>query len=226
MEQRKAPGVANAAAGTPLTNKEGKSFIGGAAPEFKRPGTDEFANDPRTGANNAKAEAEESPPEFEETCSGCSDPISGDWLFCPSCGMEMNSGNYAKALSLELTEDDLSEYLFKGCLTKEVPLTAGKTAVFKTLVGGESESIETKLYEEFKDKETTQMAYLNRAAVVNLSFGWLRFDDQVLGDSPESRAERLSNFGVHLIDMASKKWTLFNRAVGAMLENSDILKNS
>jgi hypothetical protein len=60
---------------------------------------------------------------------------------------------------------------------------------------------------------------------MNLSYGWVSFDGVSFGDTPTKRQERLEgSIGVHLLDIASKKWSLFNRAVSAMLEDPEVIK--
>ena len=80
--------------------------------------------------------------------------------------------------------------------------------------------------EVLKDNDATQRQWQNIVALVNLSYGWVKFDGKILGETPKERYERLEKtIGTHLIDIASRKWSLFNRSVQQMLEDPDALKN-
>lgn len=226
------PGVAPVPAGTPTQTPEGRTFIGGKSREFQRGGPPdrEFTEDPRTGMMNVPSGdvvSDDQTDEAEVTpCMGCAQPVSQEWIHCAYCGAFLYQGNPAKAIGIEITEEDIGEYLFKGYLVKDVELTHGKKATFKTLIPKEGYAIEDTVMEMFKDKDATQNRYSNTYALVNLSYGWMRFDGQSLGDTPEKRLQHLQEaIGIHLLDIASKKWNLFNRAVTAMLEQPDIVKN-
>lgn len=217
------PGVAPVPAGTPTENLQGRTFIGGKSEQFQksvRSGTAVVADTPMP-------EVKKPPPkEDAELCSACSEEIKKEHLYCSTCGLELGRRDIVKALGIELTEEDLSEYLFKGYLVKQVPLVHGKMATFKTLLPSESNAAETTVMEYFKDQEATNAQWSNVYAQIYLSYGWIKFDNTPLGDTAKKRREFIDNsIGVHLLDIASKKWNLFNRALAVLLEDPDALKN-
>ena len=219
--EKHAPGVAKVPEGTPTQDLQGRTFIGGKSREFAKgssPQIDPIPVDEEPVEKQSKEDL--------DLCASCGAELPQGASFCPSCGAETEQQNFAKMLGLELTDDDIAEYLFKGYLVKDITLVKGKKATFKTLLPTEGYEIEDKLMEMFKEKDATQNQYSNAYALINLSYGWMKFDDQSLGESPEKRMDRISkSIGVHLIDLASKKWNQFNRAVAQMLEEPDIIKN-
>lgn len=223
---RETPGVAPVPAGTPTENLAGKSFIGGKSKQFQgatRSVPEEVRMAP---APDVPVKVEDVPEEDQERCSACDGLVEDAHLFCPTCGLDLTRKDVASALSIKLTDDDIGEYLFKGYLVKEVPLIKGKMATFKTLTPAEANAAEEAVTKLFKDRDATNAQLANVYAQVYLSYGWVKFDGASLGDTPESRKEFIDNkVGVHLVDMASKKWNLFNRAISAMLEDPDVLKN-
>lgn len=223
-----APGLANVPAGTPTSTPDGRSFIGSKSKEFggSRPVPKTIVA-PAVGAipDEAKPEPEEPDKELS-TCSRCSFAVPDGAVFCPACGMELDRHGLAKALGITLDEKDLSDYLFQGYLVKEVPLVHGKMALFKTLLPSESEKIEQMMMERFGNDQVTNKLWVNAYSIITLSYGWVKFDDTGFGDTPEKRFEHIQErTGAHLVDLASLKWNQFNRAVGAMLEDPEAIKN-
>lgn len=217
-----APGVAPVPIGTPTQTPSGKTFIGGKSREFQAAARQVQEADIE---ETAKKKEEEKVDESAKPCPVCNEPIDPKYVFCGFCGLELGRKSLVGALGIELTDDDVSEYLFKGYLAKEITLTHGKKGMFKTLLPKESYDIENKVTERFKGGDATHNQYNNYHALMNLSYGWVSFDGVSFGDTPAKRQDRLeSSVGVHLLDIASKKWSLFNRAVSAMLEDPEVIK--
>jgi hypothetical protein len=223
------PGMAPVPPGTPTANPHGRSFIGGKSKEFqaarRTPTGAKMAAPPDTEEPQKPAE-EEAPEETGIPCSSCGADVQEDHLFCSMCGLEQGRKDVIKALGVELTEEDLSEYIFKGYLVKDIPLVHGKMGTFKTLLPIEANACEDAITDRFKDKDATNTQWTNVYAQMYLSYGWIKFDGNSLGETPEKRSEFIDkSIGVHLLDIASKKWSLFNRAIAALLEDPDALKN-
>ena len=227
MENRNnAPGIAPVPQGTPTQNPDGRSFIGGKSREFqaskREPGSPAIATTP----DIKEKPKDEEPEPSGLPCSSCGSDVLGEHLYCPTCGLEQGRKDVLKALGIKLTEEDLSEYLFKGCLIKDIPIIHGKMGTFKTLLPIEANECEDAITDRFKDRDATNTQWSNVYAQMYLSYGWIRFDGNSLGDTPEKRRDFIDkSIGVHLLDIASKKWSLFNRAVQAMLEDPDAIKN-
>lgn len=232
MENQKVmPGVVNANPGTPTQLPNGKHFIGGRSPQFGNKAVSSQV--PNAYENNEQKQEVRPEPESdpeksadELQCIACGSDVKSSDAYCSSCGADQNRGDLSAALGVKLGEDDLSEYLFKGYLVKEVPLIKGHKALFKTLTPVESNKVEETVLSLFKDKDPTNDQWMNTRVISYLSYGWIKFDGTSLGETPEDRMEHLNkSVGVHLVDLASKKWNLLNRAVSSMLEEPNIIKN-
>jgi hypothetical protein len=213
-----APGIAQPLPGTPTHHPDGHSFIGGKAKEM--------SPRVRTEHHEGETQEEKESEKEEEKCPNCTEKLGDDFLFCPMCGIELGRKGIAKALGIELTQDDISEYFFKGYIVKELELAHGKKGIFKTLLSNELDELDTKMTERFKDQDASQGQWENIRAITGLSYGWIKFDGVKFGETADSRFEYLmGKVGPHLIDIASKKWNLLNRAVQAMLEDPEVIKN-
>ena len=220
------PGVASVPPGTPTENPAGRSFIGGKSKEFQA--AKRVSEKPTMAAPpDVPGKTEDGEPETEGMlCTACESTVLEEHIFCPTCGLEQGRKDVIKALGIELTEEDLGEYIFKGYLVKDIPLTHGKMETFKTLLPVEANACEDAITDRFKDRDATNTQWTNVYAQMYLSYGWIRFDGNSLGETPEKRRDFIDkSIGVHLLDIASKKWSLFNRAIAVMLEDPDALKN-
>ncbi len=230
----KAPLIANAEPGIPTSLPGGKSFIGGKSSHFGGSSPtptsapqnavldDDVSSSPEPKQESEKNEQDK----VSLTCHVCGSDVL-DWhAYCPSCGADRGSGDVSKALGLELNEEDLSQYLFKGYLVKEIEIIKGHTVLFKTLLPVEVSEAEEKLVNIFRDKTPTDAQWVNTNAQISLSYGWIKFDGTSLGKTPDERYEHIGkSIGVHLMDAASKKWNLFNRAISNLLADPDAIKN-
>jgi len=214
MENRIAP----VPVGTPTQTPNGKTFIGGKAAEFNR----STRTSPQEESSSEKVALEP----IDQKCSACGDTNEPDSSFCSSCGTELGIKGIEESLGVEFTDDDISEYLFKGYIAKEIPLFRDKMAVMKTLLPKEASAAEDFVVAHFQGKEATQSQWSNVDALTYLSFGWTKFDGNSLGGTQGERYATIEGtIGVHLLDIASKKWSLLNRAVTELLEGPKV-KNS
>lgn len=218
-----APGIAPPQPGTPTHHPDGHSFIGGKAKEMG------MRRDLAGSESQLQTQPEKESPkkkEKDEKCPACGEGIEEDHLFCTQCGVELGRKDVARAIGIKLTDEDVSEYFFKGYLVKEIEIAHGKKGLFKTLLPKEMDELESKMMERFKDRDVSQAQWSNVSAITGLSYGWVKFDGVSLGETPDDRFEYLmGKMGPHVIDIASKKWTILNRSVQAMLEDPDVIKN-
>ena len=222
MEKHRTPGVAPVPAGTPTENLEGRSFIGGRAREFA-PGLS--PRQPKEDQGPEEKTEETSEKELL-TCPACEEALHEADIYCRKCGIELGRKDVIKALGIEFTEEDISSYLFKGYLVKEIEIIKGKMATFKTLTAEEGQKVEEEVMAHFREKDATNNQWANIHAILHLSYGWYKFDDvPIVEDAAKRKDHILKAMGVHLVDMAAKKYNLFNRAVAAMLEDPEVLKN-
>lgn len=218
-----APGIAPPQPGTPTHHPDGHAFIGGMAKEM---GMRRNLADPEPQLQTQPEKESPKKEEKDDKCPACGESVKEEYLFCMQCGVELGRKDVAKAIGVKLTEEDVSEYFFKGYLVKEIEIAHGKKGLFKTLLPREMDELESKMMERFRDKDVSQAQWSNVSAITGLSYGWVKFDGVSLGETPDSRFEYLmGKMGPHVIDIASKKWTILNRSVQAMLEDPDVIKN-
>lgn len=214
------PGIAPPQPGTPTHHPDGHAFIGGKAKEM---GIRRNLADPH---QQPQPQPEKESPKKEDKCPACGAEIGEEFLFCGMCGVELGRKNISKSIGIELTEDDVSEYFFKGYIVKEIEIAHGKKGLFKTLLPKEMDELESKMMDRFRDKDVSQSQWSNISAITGLSYGWVKFDGVKLGETANERFDYLmEKMGPHVIDIASKKWTILNRSVQAMLEDPDVIKN-
>jgi len=223
------PLIANADPGTPTSFPGGKPFIGGRSSHFggsKRSDPQQETNQDRPVDTQPEVKVTPEESETELHCSACGSDVLDWYAYCPSCGVDRGTGDVSKALGVKLTDEDLSQYLFKGYLAKEIEVIKGHTVLFKTLLPVESGEAEEKLVNIFRDKMPTDAQWVNTNAQISLSYGWIKFDGVSLGKTPDDRFEHIGkSIGVHLMDTVSRKWNLFNRAISNLLNDPDAIKN-
>lgn len=213
------PGVAPPQPGTPTHHPDGHSFIGGKSKEM---GLRRNLVDPEP-QENPKTEKKE---KTNKKCPACGSEIDEKFSFCGMCGVELGRKDIAKTIGIKLTDEDVSEYFFKGYIVKDIEIAHGKKGLFKTLLPKEMDELESKMMERFKDRDVSQAQWSNISAITGLSYGWIKFDGVKFGETASERFDYLmEKMGPHVIDIASKKWTILNRAVQAMLEDPDVIKN-
>lgn len=219
-----APGIVPPQPGTPTHHPDGHAFIGGKAREMGAgpDGNREY----RKGHSSVVKKDEKKENTKKDKCSACGSEIDEQFCFCGMCGVELGRKDIAKAIGVKLTDEDVSEYFFRGYLVKEIEIAHGKKGMFKTLLPKEMDELESKMMERFKDKDVSQAQWANISAITGLSYGWVKFDGVSFGETAADRFEYLMDkMGPHVIDIASKKWTILNRSVQAMLEDPDVIKN-
>lgn len=221
-----APGIASPQPGTPTHHPDGHAFIGGKAKEMGARLQKAYGGDAKIADTGVKKKDSSKGEKRDEKCSACGETVEEDQFFCGMCGVELGRKDIAKTLGIKLTDEDVSEYFFKGYLVKELEIAHGKKGVFKTLLPKEMDELESKMMERFKDKDVSQAQWSNISAITGLSYGWVKFDGVSFGETASDRFDYLmEKMGPHVIDIASKKWTILNRSVQAMLEDPDVIKN-
>ena len=219
----KAPGIAHAPPGTPLSTPDGKLFIGAKSDAFKD------GNSSRLEKKQPQTQDEKnSEPEVPEgvSCPACQSEVAADVNYCPICGVDLGKLDVESALGIKIGDEDLQQYLFQGYLVKEITIIGDHTAVMKTLVPKDVNAIELSMTQKWGEKKITNSHWQSQFALENLAHGIVKFGGISLGETPEERYVYLTEkMGSHLIDILSRKWSLLNRAVSHLLQNPDALKN-
>lgn len=148
---------------------------------------------------------------------------------------------YEELLNVVITEDIVSDYLFRGRMTiTGVVIVAGKmTGTFRTLLAEELTEIAEHMskwrakYKKDHDGESpdaTQVA--NEHAAWTLAYVWLSAEDKTKkkgGAFPlkiEDRREALRKLNTHLMEKATEAWNMLEMLIRFCLDEERFLKKS
>lgn len=120
-----------------------------------------------------------------------------------------------KDLGIEITENDLWNFLFKGALEKKgITIVPGMMyATFKTVTMKQTLEVDEKL-SEYLEKKLMESSFRNVQTVLMLSQGVIELGKTAealksLGDSAEVREAALEKMPSLLVEKLSKKWNSF-----------------
>ena len=132
-----------------------------------------------------------------------------------------------KALGIEITAEDLKEYVFKGRLSKEIELVPDVLkAVFQTLTPDEFMEIDIKTAELRAGNQHTSDGIANSVAILNLSYAWTHANGRMLSpkNEPKKRESYIVKMGAHVVDIASVKLNEFNTLIRVILQDKTFTK--
>ena len=88
---------------------------------------------PSEPALQAKPKEKDSENELTE-CPNmrCATKLESEWTFCAKCGANLLRRGAARQLGIELTEEDLEDYLFRGYILREIKILGKHAATFKS----------------------------------------------------------------------------------------------
>lgn len=119
-----------------------------------------------------------------------------------------------KDLQIEITEDDLWQFLYNNNLTKrEITIVPGKmVATFKTISMKENQTIDSAMAEAM-EKKLLEGGFRNLNTLHLLSYGLLELgkpgEAKSLGDNNEARFKVLEEMNTLIIEKIAKKWNTF-----------------
>jgi hypothetical protein len=140
---------------------------------------------------------------------------------------------WEKQLEIEITGEDLQDYLFKGRIIKDgIYLTSYKVkgaekdfrVKLQSLNPNDSTEIDEKMA-AFRDKgKYTAAGIDNEQALVTLSYGLLAADGRPLGKTPDERYKNICQFGGLTVNMLASAWKGFNYLLDYALQEKKLLK--
>lgn len=205
----------------PLTGPSGRPFIGSATNEYK-------GLPPVEGQR--LSEAASPAPGFEKEekkdalkpCPRCKVSTIEDHNFCFNCGFDNKKRRAAAALGIEVTDDDVQDYLFKGHIVKAIPFMEKHTVTFKTSQSKEVDEADELTEKHFEGRKPSDIEWLNYRSKVLIAFGWMKLDGASIGGSPKERLEYIQGHGSQLLELVGRKYKLFTDAIAEVL-NGDTL---
>lgn len=141
-----------------------------------------------------------------------------------------------KRLEIKLTEDDLSEYILKGAIKKEITIIPEMLkGVFRTLSTAELQDIDEHMRELNSKEKYTSGGLDNERVMVTLSRSWIGIRQKKKSDkwsgSPlefgkdvASRSDILHKMGAMTVHRASEAWTNLNTLLNIAFDEDSVLK--
>lgn len=218
--------------------KQGHTGIGGAAHE------NQVSSQRRSAAVNPDAVAEDTErkatpaPDAEpelKTCPNtrCRKDLLDEWSFCAKCGTDLMRGGPAAALGIVWTEDDVSDYLFKGFVVRDLKILGKHKITIKSSQPQDMDEIDDYLMngDWIKAKDGSQRnvsdLYLRQMNSLCIAASCIsKFDGESIGATLAARVKYLRERGAALVDMFSGRVQLFNRALTEHLKKEDTFLGS
>jgi hypothetical protein len=148
--------------------------------------------------------------------------------------------NYEKRLGVAITEDVVTEYLFRGRMTiNNVTIIPGKaTGTFRTLLTEDHDSIAERValfrVAYTKDNGTAPDATVvaNEHAKWTLAYTWLSFENEArkmggrFPEKVEDRYKEIKTISTHLMEKAIETWNNLELLIRFSLEEERFVKKS
>ena len=221
-------------------NKQTRGGIGGSATENSANATQRVAAmDPRAPLKKEELPPEEAPKESVEVAKDvcpatlCGAEVEENWNFCPICKTDLLHGSAAKRIGIELGEGDLSDYLFKGYITRDVKVLGKYSITLKTSQPSDLEEIDAYIMngkwgknEDGTDRKISDFYMRQMNAMCMTAAAMVMFNGEPVGDSLDKRVDWLRARGASLVDILSQRVSLFNQSIAEFLQKEDTVLKS
>jgi hypothetical protein len=181
------------------------------------------------------APAEESEPEVRKHCpnSSCGIGVEKGWSYCSTCGTDLLVNGFQSKLGIKLTEEDLSDYLFKGYISREVKILGKHNATMKSSQPKDLEEIDRFIMtgkwgkeEDGSDRRVSDFFMRQMNALCQTASCVMKVDGDSIGDNLEARMEWLMERGSAFVDILSQKVGWYNQALTEFLKDEDTVLGS
>jgi hypothetical protein len=127
-------------------------------------------------------------------------------------------------LDLEITDEDLRTYLFKGALSKEVRINKLMKGTFRSLRTNDLQEIDQYMAKKRSEGKYTVQGLNNEEAVINLAYAWTHVDGKILGSDHEEREKKIRQMGSTFVGAASDARINFETLIKIALHSIDSVK--
>ena len=186
-------------------------------------------------AEAATSGAEPEKEEAQEVCGNarCGAKLKTAWNFCAKCGQDLLKGSPAEQLGITFTEEDMSSYLFKGYVVRDLPLLGQHKVTVKSSQPKDMNDIDDYVMNgdwnkakggEERGVSEFYMRQMNSLCITAASVQ--KFDGTSIGETMTERIDWLNEKGSAFVDMVSQRAVWFNQALTDYLRDEDTIRGS
>jgi RNA polymerase-binding transcription factor DksA len=201
--------------------------IGGKAAENMPRSTQEVEAETRASAEEKEKDV------AKPICKRCKKVAESEWRFCASCGKELTGEGAAKRLGIDLNEQSLQDYLFKGYIVCNIKVFGKHTITIKSSQPKDLSDIDDYLMngEWTKDakgeaKNVSDFYLRQMNAVCVTASAVAKIDGDSIGETLVERVAWFMERGAAFVDTVSQRVTLFNQALTEFLQDEDAVLGS
>ena len=133
--------------------------------------------------------------------------------------------NIEKDLEVQLSNEDINTYLFKGVLAKEVTIIPGRMkGTFTTLRIKEIQEIDARMSEIRNEGKNTQQGWANEESIIALAYSWTHAAGRPLGLTATEREKKIRDMGALFIETASTARTRLDTLLRICMNDSATIK--
>lgn len=186
-------------------------------------------------ASSSEPEGSEETEKVRNKCPNtvCGAPVEVSWSYCPRCRTDLLRDGAAERLGLKFNEEDLSDYLFKGYISREIKLLGRHNATIKSGQPKDLNAIDNYIMngswskdENGDDRKVSDFFIRQMNAICQTASCVIKIDGEAIGDSFEKRVEWLMERGSAFVDILCEKVSLYNQALGDFLKKEDSILGS
>lgn len=163
----------------------------------------------------------------------CPQKLVREWLFCSRCGSNLLRNGAAKQIGIELTEEDLHDYLFRGYVMRDIKILGKHVATFKSSQPKELREIDDYMMngswgkdENGRDRKISEFYMRQLNAMCMAAASIVKLDGEAIGVSFSERIDWMQNRGSAFVDLVSQKAALFNQSVTEFLKDQETVLGS
>jgi len=159
---------------------------------------------------------------------GCPQVVEKAWNYCPRCGEDLLKDDILKKLGISFTEDDLSDYLFRGYIVRDLKILGKHTMTIKSSQPQDLDEIDRVIMQgkwtknkDGSERKVSEFYLRQMNAICVSAVSIVKIDGESIGDTIEERVKYLNERGAAFLDILSQRVTWFNRALTEYLQKED-----
>lgn len=165
--------------------------------------------------------------------ASCRKVIDKEWKFCAACGQNILNEGLASKLGIKLGEEDLSDYLFKGYITRDIKILGKHKATMKSGQPKDLEAIDNYIMngswgkdDDGNDRKISDFFMRQVNAMCQTAACVVKVDGESIGETLDERMAWLKERGSSFVDILSQKVSWYNQALTEFLNDEDTVMGS